>query len=71
MVVPAVEEKEVRIIVLGHQVPIQPGVDVEGRRSSVMLVGLRGQQRQAGEGGGVGVAPRGQQQRRRQQQQRQ
>jgi hypothetical protein len=36
-------------VVLIHQVLIQPGVDNGGKRSSVMLVGLRGRKRQAGE----------------------
>ncbi len=36
-------------ILLIHQVLIQPRVDDGGKRSSVMLVGLRGRKRQAGE----------------------
>ncbi len=62
VVIRTVEEEEVRTIVLGHQVWIQPGVDNEGRRSSATLVGLRGQERQAGEGGEVGTVSRGRQQ---------
>ncbi len=51
-----VEEEEVRNFVLICQVLIQPGVDDGGKRSSVTLVGLRGKQRQAGKGGGGGMA---------------
>jgi hypothetical protein len=53
-----VEEAEVRAVVLICQVLIQPGVDKGGKRSSVTLVGLRGRQHQAGEGGGGGTVPR-------------
>ncbi len=52
MVVHVVEEEEVRAVVLIRQVLIQLGVDDGGKRSSVILVGLRGRQCQAGEGGG-------------------
>ncbi len=52
-----VEEEEVHAVVLIHQVLIQLGVDNGGKRSSVMLVGLRGKQRQARERGGGGAAP--------------
>jgi hypothetical protein len=51
------EEEEVCAVVLIPQVLIQPGVDDGGKRSSVTLVGLRGRQCKAGEGGGGGVAP--------------
>ncbi len=68
VVVRAVKEEEVRAVVLGRQVSNQPGVDNRGKRSNAMLVGLRGQQHQAGEGGGVGAAPQGRQQQRQQQQ---
>ncbi len=57
VVVHAMEEEEVHGVVLRGQVPIQPGLD-DGRMSSgVTLVGLRGRQYQAGEGGGGGAAP--------------
>ncbi len=39
-----------RAIVVIRQVLIHPGVDNGGKRSGVMLVGLRGRQCQAGEG---------------------
>ncbi len=52
-----VEEDEVGTIAIVHQVPIHPGVDNGGKRSSMMLVGLGGSQRQAEEGGGEGAAP--------------
>ncbi len=61
IVVRAVKEEEVRAIVLHHQVLIQPRVDDGGRRSGTTLVGLRGRQHQAGEGGGVDAEPRGRQ----------
>ncbi len=64
MVVCGVEEED-GTIALVHQVPIHPGVDDGGKRSGVTLVGLRGSQRQVGEGGGGGATPRGRQQRRR------
>jgi hypothetical protein len=57
VVIRAVEEEEVRTIVLGCQAPIRPGVDDGGWSSGVRLVGLCGRQRQAGEEGGVGAAP--------------
>ncbi len=57
MVVRVVEDEEVPHIVLIHQALIQHGVDDGGKRSNMMLVGFRGRQRQAGEGGGGGVAP--------------
>jgi hypothetical protein len=56
-----VEEEEVCATVLICQVLIQLRVGDGGKRSSMMLVGLRGRQRQAGEGGGGVVAPRVQQ----------
>ncbi len=59
MVIRMVEEEEVSAIVLVCQVPIHPGLDDGGKRSGVILVGLHGSQRQAGEGGGGGTAPRG------------
>jgi hypothetical protein len=59
VVLPVVEEDEVRTIVFDCQVTIQPGVDDGGKRSSVTSVRLRGRQRQAGDGGGEGAAPRG------------
>ncbi len=62
MVIRMVEEEEVSAIVPVCQVPIHPGVDDRGKRSGVTLVGLRGSQRQAGEGGGGGAAPQGQRQ---------
>jgi hypothetical protein len=55
MVICVVEEEEICAVVLIHQVLIQLGVDNGGKRSSMMLVGLRGRQRQAGEGGGEGA----------------
>jgi hypothetical protein len=42
MVVRMVEEEEVGAVALVCQVPIYPGVDNGGKRSSVMLVGLHG-----------------------------
>jgi hypothetical protein len=51
-----VEEEEVSTVVLIHQFLIQLGVDNGEKRSSMTLVGLRGRQRQAGEGGGGGKA---------------
>ncbi len=57
MVVHVVEEEEVHAVVLIYQVLIQLRVDNGWKRSSVMLVGLRGRQHQAGEGGGGGAAP--------------
>ncbi len=59
VVVRTVEEEEVHTIVFDCQVIIRPGVDDGGKRSGVILVRLRGRQRQAGEGGGGGAAPRG------------
>ncbi len=56
MVVRVVEEEEVHAVVLICQVLIQLGVDNGGKRSSLTLVGLRGRQRQAREGGGGGAA---------------
>jgi hypothetical protein len=44
--------RKVRAIVLICQVLIQPGVDDEGKRSGMTLVGLCGRQHQAGEGKG-------------------
>jgi hypothetical protein len=57
VVVRAMEEEEVRTVVLGHQVPIQPAVDNGGRKSGATLVRLRGRQPQAGEGRGGGATP--------------
>ncbi len=48
--------RKVRAVVLIRQVLIQPGVDDGGKRSGMMLVGLCGRHRQAGEGGGGGAA---------------
>ncbi len=45
-----VEEDEVGAVALVRQVPILLGVDNGGWRSGVTSVGLRGCQRQAGEG---------------------
>ncbi len=59
VVVRVVEEEEVGAVVLVGQVPIHPGVDDGGKRSSMTLVELGGRQCQAGEGGGGGAAPRG------------
>jgi hypothetical protein len=59
-----VKEEEVGAIVLVRQVPIHPGVDDGGTSRDVVLVGLRGHQRQAEEGGGGRAAPRGQWQQR-------
>ncbi len=42
MVIRMVEEEEVSAVVLVCQVPIHPGIDNGGKRSSVMLVGLLG-----------------------------
>jgi hypothetical protein len=50
MGVRVVEEDEVGAVALVRQVLILPGVDDGGKRSSLTLVGLRGCQRQAGEG---------------------
>jgi hypothetical protein len=47
--------RKVRAVVLIH-VLIQPGVDDGGKRSGVMLAGLCGRHRQAGEGRGGGAA---------------
>jgi hypothetical protein len=58
VVVRVVEEEEVHAVVLIRQVLIQLGVDDGGKRSSVMLMGLRGRLCQDGEGGGGGAAPR-------------
>ncbi len=65
MVIGVVEEEEVSAVVLVCQVPIHPEVEDGGKRSGVTLAGLIGSQRQAGEGGGGGAAPRGQWRRRR------
>jgi hypothetical protein len=59
VVVPAVEEKEVRTIVVDCQVTIQPRVEDGGKRSGATLVRLCGRQCQAGEGGGGGAALQG------------
>ncbi len=56
MVICVVEEEEVGTVVLIRQVPIHPGEEDGGKGRGVMLVGLRGSQRQAGEGGGGGAA---------------
>jgi hypothetical protein len=64
VVVRVVEEEEDCAVVLVRQVPIHPGVDDGGKRSGVASVGLRGSQRQAGEGGGGGAVPRGRRRRR-------
>jgi hypothetical protein len=50
--------EEVGAVVLVCQVLNHPGVDDGGKRSGVTSVGLRGSQRQAGEGGGGGCAAR-------------
>jgi hypothetical protein len=55
VVISMVEEEEVGAIILVCQVPIHPGVDDGGKRSSMTPVGLRGSQHQAGEGGGGGA----------------
>ncbi len=62
MVICMVVEEEVSAIVLLCQVQIHSRVDNGGKRSGVTLVGLRGSQRQAGEGGGGGATPQERQQ---------
>ncbi len=59
VVIRVVEEEEIGAVVLVRQVPIHPGVDDGGTSSGVVLVGLRGSQCQAEEGGGGGAAPQG------------
>ncbi len=51
VVVRVVDEEEFGAVVLIRQVPIHPRVDDGGKRSGVMLVGLLGIRRKAGEGG--------------------
>ncbi len=58
VVICVVEEEEICTVALICQILIQLGVDDGGKRSSVTLVGLRGRQCQAGEGGGGGAVLR-------------